>query len=342
MTKFEPCAKGDRRGRDVAPDVLLDDSFDVPNDGFLVDARTGALRNGERRATDDDELGNDRARVERAAALASTTGCAARRVFVDVEKTIDGASERLGTVVIEFVAHESDSKSNGARAMDWFDAVEEHKKNIGESYEGSAVRVVGGGKVVTIASPIAFRGSEKTKRETNVGEATSRDVWLEDGDVVMFLGARASHSNLRIPASALYLGKVSETSFLAFIDDISRHMDCFVGAAADARVGMCGFLVDQRGATAEKTLLDMNRKRVREERARTNERRETEDATRKRLERESKDVSDRVRDAVSYAEKSNKKARAAKPPTTCASKGWNVLALGQESLCEGSSSSDEA
>ena len=243
--------------------------------------------------------------------------------------------------MVEFVAHESDSKSNEARALDRFDGVEEHKKNIGESYEGSAVRVVGGGKIVTIASPIAFKSSEKTKRETNVGVAMSRDVWLDDGVVFMFLGARASHSNFRIPASALYLGKVSETSFLAFIDEISRHMDCFVGAAADARVGMCGWLVDERGATAEKTLLDMNRKRLREERARMNEQRETEDATRKRLQRESTDVSNRVRDAVSYAEKSNKKARAAKPPTTCASKGWDVLALGQDSLLGGSSSSDE-
>ena len=150
MTKFEPCAKGDRRGREQAPDLLLDDSYDVPNDGLLVDARTGALRDersGGLQSHDDDELGNDRARVERASAMASTTGSAARRVFVDVEKTVNGTSARIGTVVIEFVAHESDTKTNGARALDWFEAWFEEEKNIkGESYEGSAVRVVGGGK----------------------------------------------------------------------------------------------------------------------------------------------------------------------------------------------------
>ena len=344
MTKFEPCAKGDRRGREQAPDLLLDDSYDVPNDGLLVDARTGALRDersgGLQSHDDDDELGNDRARVERASAMASTTGSAARRVFVDVEKTINGTSDRIGTVVIEFVAHESDTKTNGARALDWFEAWFEEEKNIkGESYEGSAVRVVGGGKIVTIASPIAFKNSEKTKRETNVGEATSRDVWLYDGELVMFFGSRASKSNLRIPESALYLGKVSEASFSDFIDAISRHMDCFVDAAASARVGLCGELLDERGATEERTLLDMNRKRVREARAKLHELHETEDATRERLQRESTVVSSRVQDAVSYAEKyelSNKKARATPP-----AKSWDVLSLGQDSLSGESSSSDE-
>ena len=272
--------------------------------------------------------------------MASTTGSAARRVFVDVEKTINGTSDRIGTVVIEFVAHESDTKTNGARALDWFEAWFEEEKNIkGESYEGSAVRVVGGGKIVTIASPIAFKNSEKTKRETNVGEAKSRDVWLHDGELVMFLGGRASKSNLRIPESALYLGKVSEASFFDFIDAISRHMDCFVDAAASARVGLCGELLDERGATEEKTLLDMNRKRVREARAKIHELHETEDATRERLQRESTDVSSRVRDAVLYAEKyesSNKKARATPP-----AKSWDVLSLGQDSLSGESSSSDE-
>ena len=163
-------------------------------------------------------------------------------------------------------------------------------------------------------------------------------MWLHDGDVVMFLGGRASKSNLRIPESALYLGKVSEASFFDFIAAISRHMDCFVDAAASVRVGLCGELLDERGAE-ERTLLDMNRKRVREARAKIHELHETEDATRERLQRESTDVRSRVRDAVSYAEKyepSNKNARATPP-----AKSWDVLSLGQDSLSGESSSSDE-
>ena len=107
-------------------------------------------------------------------------------------------------------------------------------------------------------------------------------------------------------------------------------MDCFVDAAASARVGLCGELLDERGATDERTLLDMNRKRVREARAKIHELHETEDATRERLQRESTDVSSRVRDAVSYAERyepSNKRRA-----RHLQRKSWDVLSLGQGSL----------
>ena len=70
-----------------------------------------------------------RASSARVRDLASTMGSAARRVFVDVEKTVNGTA-RIGTVVIEFVAHESDTKTNGARALDWFETWFEEEKNI--------------------------------------------------------------------------------------------------------------------------------------------------------------------------------------------------------------------
>ena len=46
----------------------------------------------------------------------------AHRVFVDVVKTdASDACEPTATVVVEFHAHDEDSTTNAARALEWFD-----------------------------------------------------------------------------------------------------------------------------------------------------------------------------------------------------------------------------
>jgi len=319
MTKFESCAKGaDRRGAVVAEDVLLGDAYDVPDDGVEVDAKTGELR-----AHRDDDETTDAERVALAKARATTTGAAsAHRVFVDVVKTdASDACEPTATVVMEFHAHDEDSTTNAARALEWFDNAFETRTS-GQSYVGAGVRVIENGKILQIEAPIAYEATKKTKRATTIREVTPRDAWLDEGEVRVFLGASAASSAaLKIPERATYLGKASESSFINLVDAISRSMDIFIRDGA-ARVGVCGALLDERGGTRENTLVDLNRKRVELETAKLHERNETVDATKKRLAQESEALSDRVRDAVLYASRAKK----AKERVGGGKPTWDILA----------------
>ncbi len=331
MTKFESCAKGaDRRGAVVADDVLLGDAYDVPDDGVEVDAKTGELR-----AHRDDAETTDAERVAMAKARATTTGAAsARRVFVDVVKTdASDACEPTATVVVEFHAHDEDSTTNAARALEWFDNACETRTS-GQSYVGAGVRVIENGKILRIEAPIAYEATTKTKRATTIREVTPRDAWLDEGEVRVFLGASSSAA-LKIPERATYLGKASESSFINLVDAISRSMDIFIRDGA-ARVGVCGALLDECGGTCENTLVDLNRKRVQLETAKLHERNETVDATKKRLAHESKALSDRVRDAVLYASRAKK----AKERVGGGKPTWDILAGESESDSDSESDRD--
>ena len=170
-----------------------------------------------------------------------------------------------------------------------------------------------------------YKGKKSTEnRRLRNGLGPGREPFLEQVAVLSLRFGRARR---------LRLGSARERRPVAVGQLLPNRCQHLV---LEARLGE---LLDERGATEERTLLDMNRKRVREARAKMHELHETEDATRERLQRESTVVSSRVRDAVSYAEKyepSNKKARAPPP-----AKSWDVLSLGQDSLSGESSSSDE-
>lgn len=300
MTKFEPCAKGDRRGVERGDDVLLDDAYDIPAEGIVVDGFTGAFElDGSGEARDDAD------RVRRALSKAATSNVTSHRAFIDIVHSEQSSSPPvMCSIVLEFALHEADSKTNAARALDWFEVACEATRH-GSSYAGSAVKVEANGKILKISSPIAFlEESSKPKRQTLIGEARSRDAWLESGSVFVFLGQTTKTSTsqkVTIPENATFLGVVSERSFLLLVSTIGVSMDVFTADSNGARVGACGALVDSSGGASENALLDINRLRVIEARKTRIEKDEKEDVTRKRLAEQSRNTSDAVKESVRYA-----------------------------------------
>lgn len=309
MTKFEPCAKGDRRGVERGDDVLLDDAYDIPAEGIVVDGFTGAFElDGSGEARDDAD------RVRRALSKAATSNVTSHRAFIDIVHSEQSSSPPvMCSIVLEFALHEADSKTNAARALDWFEVACEATRH-GSSYAGSAVKVEANGKILKISSPIAFlEESSKPKRQTLIGEARSRDAWLESGSVFVFLGQTTKTSTLSqkvtIPENATFLGVVSERSFLSLVSTIGASMDVFTADSNGARVGACGALVDSSGGASENVLLDINRLRVIEARKARIEKDEKEDVTRKRLAEQSRNTSDAVKESVRYAASKKQKRR---------------------------------
>lgn len=290
MTKFDACAKGvDRRGIAIVDDVLASTATErVPADGFVV------TRGGKLTTTDDDEGERDDAERVRRASKATTSA-----VFFDIES--DG---RATAVVIAYGRRERDATANAARALDWFEDARalEERPISGKSYEGGAVRVIEGGKVLSIDAPIAFEPTKKKKLTTRVGGAARRDAWLDQGAVRVFLGDRSAESEYTIPERAIYLGVVSERSFSALIEEISRSMDLFVSSSSSssssARVKLSGALLDECGCTEECVLLDLNRKRILAARATLEVRNESAESTKRRLDDEHQATGARVREAV--------------------------------------------
>ena len=309
MTKFEPCAKGDRRGVERGDDILLDDAYDIPAEGFVVDGFTGAFElDGSGEARDDAD------RVRRALSKAATSNVTSHRAFIDVVHSTESSSPPvMCSIVLEFALHEADSKTNAARALDWFEVACEATRN-GSSYAGSAVKVEANGKILKISSPIAFvEESSKPKRQTLIGEARSRDAWLESGSVFVFLGqTKTSSQKVTIPENATFLGVVSERSFLSLVSTIGASMDVFTADSNGARVGACGALVDSSGGASENALLDINRLRVTEARKTQIEKHEKEDVTRKRLAEQSNMTSDAVKESVRYATERSEASKKAK------------------------------
>lgn len=302
MTKFDGVGRGrDRRGVEATPDVLVTDvTPNVPCDGFI--ARGCHLRD-ERE--DEKALEADDETVVRRAIQSCASTSSSIAVFFDAhvendDATLGGATR--ATVVVAFARHERDGTTNAARALEWFAHAREWESDIdggGKSYDGCVVRVIEDGKVLSIDAPMAFERSTKTKLTTRVGAASPRDAWLDDGAVRVFLGARSTGTTYIVPERAIYLGQASERSFAALVGEISRSMDRFVGSSAElARVRLCGEIIDDFGCTEEGLLLETNRKRVVDARAKMRQRNESVESTRKRLERESATMSERVRDAV--------------------------------------------
>lgn len=310
MTKFEPCAKGDRRGVERGDDVLLDDAYDIPAEGIVVDGFTGAFElDGSGEAREDAD------RVRRALSKAATSNVTSHRAFIDIVHSEQSSSPPvMCSIVLEFALHEADSKTNAARALDWFEVACEATRH-GSSYAGSAVKVEANGKILKISSPIAFlEESSKPKRQTLIGEARSRDAWLESGSVFVFLGRTTKTSTsqkVTIPENATFLGVVSERSFLSLVSTIGASMDVFTADSNGARVGACGALVDSSGGASENALLDINRLRVIEARKARIEKDEKEDVTRKRLAEQSRNTTDAVKESMRYAESKQKRTNAA-------------------------------
>ena len=163
----------------MAEDVLLGDAYDVPDDGVEVDAKTGELR-----AHRDDDETTDAERVALAKARATTTGAAsAHRVFVDVVKTdASDACEPTATVVVEFHAHDEDSTTNAARALEWFDNACETRTS-GQSYVGAGVRVIENGKILQHRSTHRVRGDDEDEEgdDDPRGDAEGRVVGRRRG-----------------------------------------------------------------------------------------------------------------------------------------------------------------
>lgn len=343
MTKFEPCAKGDRRGVERGDDVLLDDAYDIPAEGIVVDGFTGAFElDGSGEARDDAD------RVRRALSKAATSNVTSHRAFIDIVHSEQSSSEApvMCSIVLEFALHEADSKTNAARALDWFEVACEATRR-GSSYAGSAVKVEANGKILKISSPIAFlEESSKPKRQTLIGEARSRDAWLESGSVFVLLGQTTKTSTLSqkvtIPANATFLGVVSERSFLSLVSTIGASMDVFTSDSNGARVGACGALVDSSGGASENALLDINRLRVIEARKARIEKDEKEDVTRKRLAEQSRNTSDAVKESVRYAASKKQKCTAGSTGAGGASFLGKFSSLGpmEEEEDDGTSSSE--
>jgi hypothetical protein len=342
MTKFEPCAKGgDRRGVERGDDVLLDDAYDIPAEGIVVDGFTGAFElDGSGEARDDAD------RVRRALSKAATSNVTSHRAFIDIVHSEQSSSPPvMCSIVLEFALHEADSKTNAARALDWFEVACEATRH-GSSYAGSAVKVEANGKILKISSPIAFlEESSKPKRQTLIGEARSRDAWLESGSVFVFLGQTTKTSTLSqkvvtIPENATFLGVVSERSFLSLISTIGASMDVFTADSNGARVGACGALVDSSGGASENALLDINRLRVTEARKTRIEKDEKEDVTRKRLAEQSRNTSDAVKESVRYAAGSSSKKQKRKRGASFFL-GSKYSSLLQDTSSSSSSSSSE-
>jgi len=302
MTKFDGVGRGrDRRGVAATPDVLVTDiTPDVPCDGFVVRGRH--LRDARE---DEGALEEDDEAVVRRATRSCASTSSSIAVFFDAfvgsdDTTLEEATRT--TVVVEFARHERDGTTNAARALEWFARAREWESDIhdsGTSYDGCVMRVIDDGRVLSIDAPVAFERSTKTKLTTRIGAASPRDAWLDDGSVRVFLGARSTGTTYVVPERAIYLGRASESSFSALVDGISRSMDWFFGSSAGrARVRLCGEIIDDFGCTEQNLLLETNRKRVLDARAKMRQRNETEESTSKRLERESAATSERVRDAV--------------------------------------------
>ncbi|OUS42331.1 hypothetical protein BE221DRAFT_62951, partial [Ostreococcus tauri] len=111
-----------------------------------------------------------------------------------------------------------------------------------------------------------------------------------------------AESEYAIPERAIYLGVVSERSFSAVIEEISRSMDLFVSSSSSssssARVKLSGALLDECGCTEECVLLDLNRNRILAARATLEVRNESAESTKRRLDDEHQATGARVREAV--------------------------------------------
>lgn len=324
MTKFDGVGRGrDRRGVEATPDVLVTDvTPDVPCDGFIVRGRH--LRR-EREDEDEGALEEDDEAVVRRAIRSCASTSSSIAVFFDAHVGGDDATleeATRATVVVAFAVHDRDGTTNAARALEWFERAREWESDIdggGKSYDGCVLRVIEDGKVLSIDAPTAFEHSTKTKLTTRVGAASPRDAWLDDGAVRIFLGARSTGTSYMLPERAIYLGQASERSFEALIGKISRSMDRFVGSSTElARVRLCGKIIDDFGCTEEGLLLETNRKRVVEARAKMRQKNETAESTRKRLERESAAASERVRDAVLRGSSKKRKSTVERP-------AWDTL-----------------